>query len=72
MAAKFATMRAAGLCEVVSDELRTPIPLERSRIRRRVRELRHLDERLSVLKAELRAGHQPRQIIHVRQTKEDV
>lgn len=72
IAAKLATMCADGRCGEVSDELGAAIPVERSKIRRRIRELRHVDERLALLERELRAGQRPRELIHLELRKEDV
>lgn len=71
VAAKLATMCAAGRCGEVSDELRLTIPLERSKLRRRIRELRHVDQRLALLEGELEAGQRPRELIQVEPRKED-
>lgn len=56
VAAKLATMCADGRCGEVSDELRAAIPAERSKVRRRIRELRHVDDRLALLERELQNG----------------
>ena len=71
-AAKLATMCADGRCSEVSDELRAAIPAERSKVRRRIRELRHVDDRLALLERELQAGQRPRDLIHLEPRKEDV
>ena len=55
VAAKLATMCVDGRCGEVFDELRVAIPTERSRIRRRISELGHVDERLALLERELEA-----------------
>jgi DNA-binding transcriptional MerR regulator len=72
VAAKLATMCADGRCREVSEELRAAIPAERSKIRRRISELRHIDERLALLEQELGAGQRPRELIHLEHRKEDV
>lgn len=72
VAAKLATMCADGQCGQVSDDLRAAIPAERSRLRRRISELRHVDQRLAVLERELRAGQGPRELIRPEPRKEDV
>lgn len=69
-AARLATMCAAGRCEEVTDELLATIPHQRTEIRRRIAELRHLDERLGLLEADLTAGHQPQVVIEI-ERKED-
>ena|SRR2546426_6758773 len=71
-AAKLATMCADGRCGDVSDELRAAIPAERSKLRRRIDELRHVDKRLALLERDLRAGQRPRELIQVQPRKEDV
>jgi len=71
VAAKLATMCADGRCGEVSDELRAAIPAERSKVRRRIRELRHVDERLALLERELQAGQRPRELIHLERRKEN-
>ena len=70
-AAKLATMCADGRCGEVSDELRAAIPAERSKIRRRIRELRHVDERLALLERELESGQRQRELIRLEPRKED-
>ncbi len=72
VAAKLATMCADGRCGEVSDELRAAIPAERSKVRRRIRDLRHVDERLALLERELQTGERPRDLIHLEPRKEDV
>ena len=72
VAAKLATMCANGRCGEVSDELRAAIPDERSKLRRRIGELRHVDGRLALLERELEAGQRPRELIHLERRKEDV
>lgn len=72
VAAKLATMCADGRCGEVSDELRAAIPAERSKVRRRIRELRHVDERLALLERELQTGQRPRELIRLEPRKEDV
>jgi MerR family copper efflux transcriptional regulator len=72
VAAKLATMCADGRCGEVSEELRAAIPAERSKVRRRIRELRHVDERLALLERELGAGQRPRELIHLEHRREDV
>lgn len=72
VAAKLATMCADGRCGEVSDELRAAIPAERSKVRRRIRELRHVDERLALLERELQTGQRPRELIRVEPRREDV
>jgi DNA-binding transcriptional MerR regulator len=69
-AAKLATMCAEGRCEEVTDKLRAAIPAERARLRRRVRELRQLDQRLGVLERQLEASHRPRDLIQLESRKE--
>jgi DNA-binding transcriptional MerR regulator len=71
IAAKLATMCADGRCGEVSDELRAAIPVERSKVRRRIRELRHVDDRLALLERELRAGQGPRELIRLEPRKEE-
>ncbi len=71
VAAKLATMCTDGRCGEVSEELRAAIPAERSKVRLRIRELRHVDERLALLERELRAGQRPRELIHLEPRKED-
>lgn len=71
VAAMLATMCAAGRCGEVSDELRLTIPLERSKLRRRIRELRHVDQRLALLERELEAGQRPRELIQLEPREED-
>lgn len=71
VAAKLATMCADGRCGEVSDELRASIPAERAKLRRRIRELRHVDERLALLDRELRTGQRPRDLIRLESRKED-
>lgn len=71
VAAKLATMCAAGRCGEVSDELRSAIPLERSKLRRRIHELRHVDRRLALLERDLEAGQRPRELIQLEPRKED-
>ena len=63
---------ADGRCGQVSDELRAAIRAERSKVRRRIRELRHVDERLALLERELEAGQRPRELIHLEPRKEDL
>lgn len=72
VAAKLATMCADGRCGEVSDELRAAIPAERSKVRRRIIELRHVDERLALLERELQAGQRPRELIRLETRKENV
>lgn len=72
VAAKLATMCADGRCGEVSDELRAAIPAERSKVRRRIRELRHVDDRLALLERELQTGQRPRELIHLESRKEDL
>ncbi len=72
VAARLATMCADGRCGEVSDELRAAIPAERSKVRRRISELRHVDKRLALLERELEAGQRPRELIHLEPRKEDV
>ena len=72
VAAKLATTCADGRCGEVSDELRTAIPAERSKVRRRIRELRHVDERLALLERELQTGQRPRELIRLESRMEDV
>ena len=52
--------------------VRAAIPAERSKLRRRIDELRHVDKRLALLERELRAGQRPRELIQVQPRKEDV
>ena len=70
-AAKLATMCAAGQCDEVTDELRAAIPRERAKVRRRIRDLRHLDERLGILEKELDAGRRPGDLIQLETRKEE-
>ncbi len=70
-AAKLATLCADGRCDEVTEKLRAAIPDQRARLRRRVRDLRHLDERLMVLEHELGAGRGPRELIRIEPRKED-
>ena len=72
VAAKLATMCADGRCREVSDQLRAAIPAERSKVRRRIRDLRHVDERLALLERELQTGQRPRELIRLEPRKEDV
>lgn len=72
VAARLATMCADGRCGEVSYELRATIPAERAKVRRRIRELRHVDERLAILERELHAGQGPRELIQLEARKEDV
>ena len=62
-AAELATMCAAGRCDEVSDELSAAIIEKRGEIRRRMEELRFLDERLAHLSGQLGAGAPPRSLI---------
>lgn len=71
-AAKLATMCADGRCGEVSDELRAAIPAERSNVRRRIRGLRYVDERLALLERELQASQRPRELIRLEPRMEDV
>ena len=70
-AAKLVTMCADGRCSEVSDELRAAIPAERSKVRGRIRELRHVDDRLALLERELQTGQRPRDLINLEPRKED-
>lgn len=63
---------ADGWCGEVSDELRAAIPAERSKVRRRISEVRHVVERLALLERELQTGQRPRDLIHLEPRKEDV
>lgn len=72
VAAKLARMCADGRCGEVSDELRAAIPAERSKVRRRIGELRHVDQRLALLERELRTGRRPRELIQLKPRREDV
>ena len=70
-AAKLATMCAAGRCDEVTDELRAAIPRERARLRRRIRDLRHVDARLGILEKELDAGRRPGDLIQLEARREE-
>src|SRR5213593_3391757 len=70
-AAKLAGMCAEGRCDEVTDELRAAIPAERAKLRRRIRDLRHVDERLAVLEHDLAAGRRPRDLIQLQPREED-
>jgi DNA-binding transcriptional MerR regulator len=70
-AAKLATMCAAGRCDEVSDELRAAIPAERTRLVRRIRDLRELDARLALLEVDLDAGRRPRDVLQLERRTED-
>lgn len=69
LAAKLATMCAAGRCEEVSDELRTLLLKKRSELARRIDDMRFLDQRMAHLAQQLEAGLTPRTLIRLR--KED-
>jgi DNA-binding transcriptional MerR regulator len=64
-AAELATMCAAGRCDEVSEELRTLLTEKRRELRRRVSELRFLDERMAHLAGQLDRGAAPRSLIGV-------
>lgn len=69
-AAKLAAMCAEGRCVEVTDELRAAIPVERAKLRRRIRDMRHLDQRLAILEHDLGTGRRPRDLIHLEPRKE--
>lgn len=71
-AAALAALCADGRCDEVAEELRAAIPEQRARLRGRVRELRHVDDRLALLERELRRGQPPRDLIQLEPRKEDV
>lgn len=62
-AGQLAVLCAAGHCEQVSIDLRDLITRQRADIGRRMDELAHLDERLSVLERHLAAGDLPQSVI---------
>lgn len=62
-AAELATLCAAGRCDEVSDELTAAIAEKRIEVRRRMEELRFLDERLAHLSGRLGSGEPPRNLI---------
>lgn len=64
-AAELASMCTAGRCDEVSDELIAAIVEKRAEVRRRMDELRFLDERLAHLSGELGTGASPRALIAV-------
>jgi DNA-binding transcriptional MerR regulator len=69
-AANLAMMCAEDHCDEVTDQLRAAIPTGRARLRRRVRELRHLDQLPGVLERQLEAGHRPRDLIQLESRNE--
>lgn len=69
-AAKLATMCAAGRCDEVTDELLEALPRQRFEIRRRIDELRHLDERLAFLERALGAGEKPQRVISIERSED--
>ncbi len=62
-AAELATLCAAGRCDEVSDELTAAIAEKRIEVRRRMEELRFLDQRLAHLSGQLGSGEPPRNLI---------
>lgn len=62
-AAELASQCAAGRCDEVSEELTAAIAEKRIEVRRRMEELRFLDERLAHLSGRLGAGEPPRALI---------
>ncbi|MBA3311413.1 MAG: MerR family transcriptional regulator [Nocardioidaceae bacterium] len=70
-AARLATLCADGHCKEVSDDLRRSLPAQRSEVRRRIAELRHLEARLTDLERNLTAGAEPRPLISGRTDDSD-
>ncbi len=62
-AARLATLCADGHCDEVSDDLRRSLPAQRTKVRRQIAELRHLEARLTHLERNLAAGGEPRPLI---------
>lgn len=62
-AAELASLCAAGRCDEVSDELTRAIREKRAELRRRIDDLRFLDQRLAHLSGQLGAGEPPRPLI---------
>lgn len=70
-AARLATLCADGRCSEVSADLRRSLPVQRSKVRRRIAELRHLEARLTELERNLAAGAEPRPLIGRRRDDAD-
>jgi DNA-binding transcriptional MerR regulator len=64
-AAELAAMCAAGRCDEASAELRTLLTEKRRELRRRMSEMRFLDERMAHLGGQLDRGAAPRSLIGV-------
>lgn len=62
-AARLAVMCAAGRCDEVSEELRRRVRDQRAEVKRRIVELRHLDQRLARLDRQLAEGRLPQAVI---------